>query len=79
MSARRLRHLRDALEDERSTTKARCDRTGRRLRHLAKTTGLSRTDVGILELLLRYQTQPVIESMVDDVFGRTGRNINPST
>ena len=77
MSARRLRHLQKALEDERSTTKARCDRTGRRLRRLAKTTGLSRTDVGILELLLRYQTQPIIESMVDDVFGRTGRNINP--
>ena len=76
MSARRLRHLQEALEDERSTTKARCDRTGRRLRRLAKTTGLNRTDVGILELLLRYQTQPIIESMVDDVFGRTGRNIN---
>ena len=76
MSARRLRHLQEALEDERSKTKARCDRTGRRLRCLAKTTGLNRTDVGILELLLRYQTQPIIESMVDDVFGRTGRNIN---
>ena len=25
---------------------------------------------------MRYQTQPIIESMVDDVFGRTGRNIN---
>ena len=76
MSARRLRHLQEALEDERSTTKARCDRTGRRLRCLAKTIGLNRADVGILELLLRYQTQPVIESMIDDVFGRTGRNIN---
>ena len=77
MSTRRLRHLQQALQDERSTTKARCDRTARRLRCLARTTGLTRTDVGILELLLRYQTQPIIESMVDDVFGRAGRNINP--
>ena len=77
MSARRLHRHQKALQEERSTTKARCDRTARRLRCLAKSTGLNRTDVGILELLLRYQTQPIIESMVDDVFGRTGRNINP--
>ena len=31
----------------------------------------------ILELLLRYQSQPIIESMVDDLFGPTGRHINP--
>ena len=29
----------------------------------------TRTDIDILELLLRYQTQSVIESMVDEVFG----------
>ena len=44
-----------------------CDRTARRLRSLAKTTGLTRTDVRILELMLRYQTRPVIESTVEDV------------
>ena len=77
MSASRLRRLQQALREEWSATNGtRCDRTGRRLRCLARTTGLTRTDVGILELLLRYQTQPIIESMVDDVFGRTGRNIN---
>ena len=43
----------------------------------ASPTSLTRTDGGIPELLLRYQTQPIIESMVDDVFGRTGRNISP--
>ena len=40
-------------------------------------TGLNRTDLLILELLLRYRTQPIIESMVDDVFGSNGRHINP--
>lgn len=77
MSVPRLRRLQQELREERSATNGtRCDRTGRRLRCLARTTGLTRTDVGILELLLRYQTQPIIESMVDDVFGRAGRNIN---
>ena len=78
MSARTLRRLEEALRDEHSSMKkVRSDRTAQRLRRLAKTTGLTRTDLGILELLLRYQTQPIIESMVDDVFGSTGRNINP--
>lgn len=40
-----------------------------RVRRLGRTLGLTRTDIDILELLLRYQTQPVIESMVDEVFG----------
>ncbi len=74
MSARRLRHLQEALENERAMTQARCDRTGRRLRRLAKTIGLSRTDVGILEFLLRYWTQPIIKSMVDAVFARARQN-----
>ena len=59
------------------TSKARRDRTAERLRCLGKTAGLNTTDLRIIELLLRYQTQPIIESMVDDVFGRTGRHINP--
>ena len=63
MSARKLHRLQKALKEERSTTKARCDRTARRLRCLAKTTGLDRTDVGILELLLRYRTQPMSERL----------------
>lgn len=43
---------------------ARHDRIARRLRRLGKMTGLTRIDVEILELLLRYQTQPVIEGMI---------------
>ena len=78
MSARNLRRIEEALWEECSgTSKARRDRTAERLRCLGKTAGLNTTDLRIIELLLRYQTQPIIESMVDDVFGRTGRHINP--
>ena len=78
MSARNLRRIEEALWEECSaTSKARRDRTAERLRCLGKTAGLNTTDLRIIELLLRYQTQPIIESMVDDVFGRTGRHISP--
>ena len=71
ISARQMRHVRQVLRDERATRKrAKFDRTARRIRLLGKATGLSPVDVGILELLLRYHTQQVIESMVDDIFGR---------
>ena len=77
MSGGRWRALGDALREEYATTrKTRPDRTGQRLRRLARTTGLSRTDVDLLELVLRYQTQPVIESMIDDVF-RSSRRFTP--
>ena len=70
MSGRKWRSLQEALREESSAAgKARPDRTAQRLRRLARTTDLGRTDVRILELLLRYRTQPVIESMLDDVFG----------
>ena len=55
MSGGKWRSLRDALREEYSAArKARPDRTGQRLRRLAKTTGLARTDVDLLELVLRY-------------------------
>ena len=77
MSGGRWRALGEALRDEYAATrKARPDRTGQRLRRLARTTGLSRTDIDLLELVLRYQTQPVIESMIDDVF-RSSRRFTP--
>ena len=78
MSARHLRHLRHALREECAATRtARPDRTARRLRQLGQATGLKPIDVDILEVLLRYQTQPVIESMVDDIFGRASRRVVP--
>ena len=61
--------LAEALRCKCSATKSvRVDRTTQRLRCLGRTAGLSRTDLAILELMLRYQTQPMIESMIDDVF-----------
>ena len=77
MSGGGWRSLGEALREEYAATRrARPDRTGQRLRRLARTTGLSRTDVDLLELVLRYQTQPVIESMIDDVF-RSSRRFTP--
>ena len=78
VSARTLRRLEEDLRDECSATKrTQSDRTAQRLRCLANATGLNRTDRLILELLLRYRTQPIIESMVDDVFGLNCRHLNP--
>ena len=59
----------EALRDMGSAARsARSDGTAQRLRCLGKTMGLSRTDLAILELMLRYHTQPIIESMIDGVF-----------
>ena len=78
ITARQLRNLRQALREECAAMKrTKFDRTALRLRCLGEATGLSPTDVDILELLLRYQTQPVIESMVDEVFVRSSRRTMP--
>ena len=72
--------LEEALRSKWSAAKSvRSDRTARRLRYLGRTTGLSRTDVAILELMLRYQTQPIIESMIDNVFQRYSFNLRGPT
>ena len=63
-SSRVLQALSDALAKAR---KARPDRTARRLRLLGRATRLSRTDIAILELVLRYHTGALLESMIDDV------------
>ena len=66
------RAFRRALRDECAATKqGQTDLTARRLQRLAETTGLNRVDIGILELLLRYHTQPIIESMIDEVLLRS--------
>ena len=72
MSACQLDCLRQALRDEYAQTMgAEYDLTARRLWRLAETTGLDRTDVDILELVLRYRTQSVFEAMIDSVFSST--------
>lgn len=56
-----LRHLREEAKD------AHKDTTARHLRRLGKIANLSSLDLGILEVLIRYKTQPVIESLIDHV------------
>ena len=64
------------LEGKRSTTKnAPEDVTARRIRRLGKTTGLSSTDAAILNFMIRCETQPIIESMVDEVFDVRSRKM----
>ncbi len=68
VSKEQFSSLRQALQDECAARAPGRDRTGRRLLCLARTAGLNRTDTALLELLVRYRTNPVFESMIDDVF-----------
>ena len=66
-----------ATEETRSASRhVRGDRTALRLWRLGKEMHLTRTDVAVLESLLRYRTQPIIESLVDNVFGHGGSRWN---
>ena len=76
ISTKTLRCAEESLRKECSDSPARPDRTALRLRRLGKTAGLNRTDLDILELLLRYETHAVFESMVDDIFDSPGRSKN---
>ncbi len=68
LTAARWQQLRDILKGQQAETKhVRADRTALRIRRLGREMELSRTDIVILEFLLRYQTQPAIESIVDNV------------
>ena len=68
-TGRQWSRLAKALRSKCAAAKpVRGDRTTQRLRCLGRTAGLSRTDLAILELMLRYQTQPIIEAMIDNVF-----------
>ena len=65
--------LRDVLEGARTAMgRVRGDRTAMRLRRLACNMCLSRRDLALLEILLRYRTQPLVESLADSIF-RDGR------
>ena len=76
-TSKQWRRLGNALRNKCAAEKpARSDRTAQRLRSLGKTAGLSRTDIAILELMLRYQAQPIIESMIDSVMEFRGTPFN---
>ncbi len=52
----------------RTANRPRPDLMSRRLRRLTGIIGISATDTRILEVILFYQTNPVFESLVDNVF-----------
>ena len=69
LTARRWQNIQDTLRVEYHTLRGtRPDRPAQRLRRLGKTICLTATDIDVLELLLRFETQPVIERMIEDVF-----------
>ena len=78
MSKKKLRKL-EGLLRRNSEEEAEVWRQGRptAARCLGKATGLTKTDVAILELLLRVKTHSVFESMIDDIFERPRRQFNP--
>ena len=66
MSAREWRDLRETLEGGHSACDGSPpDRTAARLQSLGRGLDLAAEDVAILELLLRYRAQPVLESLID--------------
>ncbi|MDE2734531.1 MAG: AAA family ATPase [Gemmatimonadota bacterium] len=77
---REWRRLREILESRYSAALAcegsREDRTARRLQHLGREMDLAPEDIAILEILLRYHTQQVVESLLDSAFGYARRFIN---
>ena len=59
--------------EHRAAKRVRGDRTALRVRSLGRYMGLSRTDVALLEFMLCYETQPMVESMIDEILvGRHG-------
>ncbi len=64
------RRLRAALRRAGDATQAiKPDPTALRLQRLAGITRLDAADLQVVEMALRYQTQPALESLVDDVYG----------
>ena len=61
----------------RAASDATPDLMGRRLCRLADAVGLSPLDIDLLEVLLRYATQPVIESLIDAAFLHVGGSRMP--
>ena len=80
-SERIWKRLRRVIAAERKAgTGTSPDRAARRLVDLGEMIGLSRHDLAILEVVLRYETHPVVEDLIDDVFSgrrhRLGRAMN---
>ena len=68
------RNVRAAVRHGRNATaQVRRDRTAARLQRLAHVLGLSTTDVALVETMLRYDTQPVVEDLFDRLSDRRRR------
>ena len=68
-SVRNWQTLRELIEKASvKATHTPPDQPSRRLRRLGEEIGLSTLDIALLEILLGYKTQPVIESLIDAVF-----------
>ena len=78
LPARNWRALRNLIEKE-SAAAANIspDQMGCRLRRLGQAVSLSSLDIALLEVLLRYRTQPVIESLIDAPFLYTHTSLGP--
>ena len=68
------RELRAVLRRASDATQAiKADPTALRLQRLARIARLDDADLQVVEMLLRYQTQPALESLLDDVY-----NVGPA-
>lgn len=83
-SAQAWRRLRAALRSASDAAQAiKPDGTALRLQRLARITHLEDADLEVVEMLLRYQTQPALESLLDNVYSSgaarfTRRHTGPS-
>ena len=78
-SAKVWKRLGRVVAAERKTMVRTPDRTARRLVDLGAMIGLSRDDVDIMEAVLRYETHPVVEDVIDDVGIRRINHISASS
>ena len=68
LSCEAWERLKDVLGREVARARnARADSMAKRIRELARIVRMSKADIAILEFLLRYQTRPLVESMVDAI------------
>lgn len=78
LPARNWRSLRNFVEKESgAAVDVSPDQMGYRLRRLGETVGLSSLDIAVLEVLLRYKMQPVIESLIDAPFLYARTSLGP--
>lgn len=79
MSAKQWRVCPRMLDDAvKSTAAKRPDRLMSRLRRLGRIIKLSGEEISILQLLLRYQTQPEVEDLLDTVANGRRRRFHRS-